>query len=178
MLKASPRTCSTRRWKEKRPTWALGTTWAAFSGVLTSETIDAADWTVTKKKVPGTHSKNVFDITEILDLDQELPSPPTPMQHVVYQLTDAKVHAQLTSEGYQAPVLPAPLLLPWPRARLRCTSASATPTTTTTRRTPTPRTRTRTMVSRARTRYRSDKSVSRELWPLQPPSYAPATPPV
>ena len=44
----------------------LGTTWAAFSGVLTSETIDAADWSAAKKKVPGTHSKNAFDITEFL----------------------------------------------------------------------------------------------------------------
>ena len=77
----------------------LDTTWAAFSGVLTSETIDAADWTVTKKKVPGTHSKNVFDITEILDLDQELPSPPTPMQHVVYQLTDAKVQGPRSTDA-------------------------------------------------------------------------------
>ena len=89
----------------------LVTTWAAFSGVLTSETIDAADWGATKKKVPGTHSKNVFDITEFLG--QESASPPTPMQHVVYQLTDAKVHAQPTPEGYQPPVPPAPLLLQW-----------------------------------------------------------------
>ena len=35
------------------------------------------------------------------------------MKHVVYQLTDAKVHAQPTPDGYQPPVLPAPLLLQW-----------------------------------------------------------------
>ena len=79
----------------------LGTTWAVFSGVRTPETIASADWTNAKKKVQGTHSKNVFDITEYLH--QELPSPPTPMQHVVYQLTDAKVHAEPTPEDYHPP---------------------------------------------------------------------------
>ena len=59
--------------------------------MLISETIDAADWGATKKKAPGTHAKNAFDITEFVG--QEPASPPTPMQHVVYQLIDAKVHA-------------------------------------------------------------------------------------
>ena len=81
----------------------LGTTWAAFSGVLTSETIDAADWSAAKRKVPETHSKNTFDITELRFLGQESPSPPTPMQHVVYQLTDTKVHGQPTPQDYEAP---------------------------------------------------------------------------
>ena len=59
----------------------------------------------------GYHFKNVFEITEFLD--QELSSPPTPMQHVVYQLTDAKVHAQPTPEDYQ-PLDPTPrFLLQW-----------------------------------------------------------------
>ena len=82
----------------------LVTTWAAFSGVLTSETIDAADWGATKK-VPGTHFKNTFDITEFLGQESATP-PPTPMQHVVYQLTDAKVYAQPTPEDYQPPRSP------------------------------------------------------------------------
>ena len=78
--------------------------------MLASETIDTADWTAAKKKVPGTQSKNVFDIIEFLD--QELSSPPTPMQHVVYQLTDAKVHAQPTSEDYKPPDPNPRLLMP------------------------------------------------------------------
>ena len=44
----------------------LTTTWAAFSGVLTQATIDAADWKkgegATKKKVRGPRSVNVFNI--------------------------------------------------------------------------------------------------------------------
>ena len=35
------------------------------------------------------------------------------MQDAVYQPTDAKALAQPTPEGYQPPVAPAPLLLPW-----------------------------------------------------------------
>ena len=35
------------------------------------------------------------------------------MQHTVYQLTDAKVLAQPTPDGYPPPVLPGNLLLPW-----------------------------------------------------------------
>ena len=98
----------------------LGTTWAAFSGVLIPGTADAADWTNAKKKVQGTHSKNVFDITAITEfLHQELPSPPTPMQHVVHQLTDAKVNTEPTPEDYHPPDPTPSLLLPRPRARLR-----------------------------------------------------------
>ena len=60
---------------------------------------------------PLTHSKNAFDITEFVG--RETTSLPTPMQHAVYQLTDAKAHAQPTPGGHQAPVVPAPLLLQW-----------------------------------------------------------------
>jgi hypothetical protein len=35
------------------------------------------------------------------------------MQHTVHQRTDAKVLAQPTLDGYQPPVLPGNLLLPW-----------------------------------------------------------------
>jgi len=35
------------------------------------------------------------------------------MQHTVHQLTDARVLAQPTPDGYQPPVLPETLLLPW-----------------------------------------------------------------
>ena len=98
-------------------------------------------------------------------------APPTPMQHAVYQLTDTKVHAEPTPKDYEPPdpVEPQPVQWAGPRARA---SASATihPTTAATR------TRTRAMATR--TRYRTEKSVTRELWPLEPPSYVPPTPPV
>ena len=111
MVKASPRTCSPRRRKTEGKAPDLGTMWSAFSGVLTSEQLEAADWGLAKKKIPGSRSKNVFDIAG--PQGQESPSPPTPMQHTVHQLTDAKVLAQPTPDGYQAPVLPGNLLLPW-----------------------------------------------------------------
>ena len=41
---------------------------------------------------------------------------PTPMQHVVYQLTDAKVHAQATPEDYQTPDPTPRFLLQWATA--------------------------------------------------------------
>ena len=55
----------------------LNTTWAAFSGVLTFETLEAAEWGTANKKVPGSRSKNAFDITEFQG--HESSSPPTPM---------------------------------------------------------------------------------------------------
>ena len=68
----------------------LVTTWAAFSGLLDSETIDATDWGALNKKVPGTHSKNVFSITEFRG--HELSIMASPMKHMMmFQLTDAKV---------------------------------------------------------------------------------------
>ena len=89
----------------------LVTTWAAFSGVLTTETIEAADWGSARQKAQGPRSVNVFNIAGFQG--PESPSPPTPMQHTVHQLTNAKVLAQPTPDGYQAPVLPGALLLPW-----------------------------------------------------------------
>ena len=59
----------------------LATTWAAFSGVLTSETIDAADWGERTKRPASKHSKSAFDITEFVG--KESASPPTPMQPTV-----------------------------------------------------------------------------------------------
>ena len=81
--------------------------------MLTSETTEAADWGAAKKKVPGTHSKNVFDITEFQG--HESPSPATPMQQTVHQLTDACQGTRSTDAGR----LPGPrssraaILLPW-----------------------------------------------------------------
>ena len=40
----------------------LETTWSAFSGMLASEQLEAADWGKIKMKVPGSHSKKVFDL--------------------------------------------------------------------------------------------------------------------
>ena len=70
-----------------------------------------SDWGLTRKKVPGSRSKNVFNVAGFQG--HESPPPPTPMQNTVHQLTDAKVLAQPTPDGYQPPVLPGTLLLPW-----------------------------------------------------------------
>ena len=113
MLKSSPRTCSTRRRTEKHPTYLLGTTWAAFSDVLTSETIDSADWGATKKKVPGPRSVNVFNIDAFESASAA--APPTPVQHAVYQLTEAKVNAHPVPDGYEAPA-DANAIIPWASA--------------------------------------------------------------
>ena len=152
----------------------LGTTWAAFSGVLTSETIDSADWGTTKKKAPGSYSNNVFDITETVG--KEPSSPPTPMQHVVHQFTDAKVHGQPALQDHEAPDPVEPQPVQWATGSGKRASASATTAATRTPRT-TPRTRTRTTATRARARYRTEKSVSRELWPLEVPYLCALQPP-
>ena len=86
-------------------------TWAAFSGVLTSEAIEAADWGIARQNVQGPCSVNVFNIAGFQG--HESPSPPTPMQHTVHQLTVAKVLAQPTPDGYQALVSPSAALMPW-----------------------------------------------------------------
>ena len=79
--------------------------------MLDPQTTDAADWGERTKRPASKHSRSALDITEFLG--QESASPPTPMQHVVYQLTDAKVHAQPTPEDYQ-PLDPTPrFLLQW-----------------------------------------------------------------
>ena len=76
--------------------------------MLTQATIDVADWTkgegVTKKKVRGPRSVNVFNIDAFQG--PEAPVPPTPIQHAVFQLTDVKVICQPTPDGYEAPVDP------------------------------------------------------------------------
>ena len=92
----------------------LDTTWNTFSGVLTSEQLEAADWGEKKKKVVGNRSINVFNITAFER--QEAAAPPTPIQHTVYQLSDGKVNAQPTPDGYESPVDHAKFLLPWATA--------------------------------------------------------------
>ena len=95
----------------------LDTKWSAFSGVLTSEQLEAADWGGTKKKVVGTRSINVFNITAFER--QEVAAPPTPIQHTVYQLSDSKVNALPTPEGYEPPVDHAKFLLKWATGKKR-----------------------------------------------------------
>ena len=75
--------------------------WAAFSGVLTSETIKAATWGSATEKVRGPRSVNVFDIDAFQGASAT--APPTPIQHAVFQLTEAKVNAQPTPDGYEPP---------------------------------------------------------------------------
>ena len=89
----------------------MDATWSAFSGVLTSEQLEAAEWGDVKKKVPGSRSKNVLNVAAFQGAESS--PPPTPMQHTVHQLTNAKVLAQPTPDGYQPPGLPGNLLLPW-----------------------------------------------------------------
>ena len=92
----------------------LDTTWSTFSGVLTSKQLDAACWGESRKKVVGSRSINVFDVDAFQG--KETTAPPTPIQHTVYQLTDGKVNAQPTPDGYTAPVHHAKLLIPWATA--------------------------------------------------------------
>ena len=88
--------------------------WAAFSGVLTSETIEAAEWGSVVKKKPGPRSVNVFDIGAFQGASAT--APPTPVQHAVFQLTEAKVNAQPTPDGYEPPADQSDLLIPWATA--------------------------------------------------------------
>jgi hypothetical protein len=91
--------------------------WAAFSGVLTSETIDAADWGdgIPKKKL-GPRSVNVFNIDAFQGASAAAAAPPTPIQHAVYQLNDVKVNGHPTPDGYEVPVGHAQMLLKWTTA--------------------------------------------------------------
>ena len=82
--------------------------------MLTQTTIDAANWGATVKKKPGPRSVNVFNINAFQGA--EATAPPTPIQHTVYQLTDGKVNAQPTPDGYEAPVDHASFLIPWATA--------------------------------------------------------------
>ena len=154
----------------------LVTTWAAFSGVLTQATIDTADWKktegATKKKVPGPRSVNVFNIDAFQGAVAK--APPTPIQHAVFQLTDVKVICQPTPDGYEAPVDPSNFLLPWAtggrgkkRKRTRYDGDDALMAAMLPLRTTTTRKRKRMATSAARSRHRTEKSVSRVLWPLE-----------
>ena len=87
--------------------------WAAFSGVLTSETIKAAGWGSVVEKKPGPRSVNVFDIRAFQGASAT--APPTPVQHAVFQLTEAKVNAQPTPDGYEPPA-ESNVLIPWATA--------------------------------------------------------------
>ena len=89
--------------------------WAAFSGVLTSETIAAAEWGLTTKKKPGPRSVNVFDIGAFQGEGASATAPPTPKQHAVFQLTEAKVNAQPTPDGYEPPA-ESNAITPWATA--------------------------------------------------------------
>ena len=90
-------------------------TW--YNGVLTQATIDVADWKkgegATKKKAGGARSVNVFDIDAFQD--DVATAPPTPIQHTVFQLTEAKVNAQQTPDGHEPPA-GSNLLIPWATA--------------------------------------------------------------
>ena len=87
--------------------------WAAFSGVLTSETIKAAGWGSGTEKGRGPRSVNVFNIDAFQGASAA--APPTPVQHAVYQLTEAKVNAQPVPDGYEPPA-DANAILPWASA--------------------------------------------------------------
>ena len=89
----------------------LDTTWSAFSGVLTTEQLVNAEWGEVKKKAPGSRSKGAFNITAFQVAESA--APPAPIQHTVHQLTDAKVNAQPTPDGYESPVGPANFLMTW-----------------------------------------------------------------
>ena len=88
--------------------------WSAFSGLLSKEQLEHAQWgDDKKKKLPGSRSKGVFNTTAFQVQVAESGAPPTPIQHTVFQLTDAKVIVQPTPDGYAAPVDLSNFLLPW-----------------------------------------------------------------
>ena len=63
--------------------------WSAFSGLLSKEQLEHARWRdVDTKKLPGSRSKDVFNTNAFQVADTA--APPTPIQHTVHQLTDAK----------------------------------------------------------------------------------------
>ena len=88
----------------------MDATWSAFSGVLTAEMLDTAKWDDINKKVQGKRSRGVFNITAFQG--GESAAPPTPIQHTVLQLTDAKVNAQPTPDGYEASADHSNFLIP------------------------------------------------------------------
>ena len=84
--------------------------WSAFSGVLTTEQLENAEWGELRAKVPGSRSKDVFNINAFQVADTA--APPTPIQHAVFQLTVAKVNTQQTPDGYEPPAR-SNLPIPW-----------------------------------------------------------------
>ena len=56
---------------------------------------------------------NVFDIGAFQGASAT--APPTPIQHAVFQLTEAKVKAQPTPDGYEPPA-ESNILIPWATA--------------------------------------------------------------
>ena len=80
--------------------------------MLTTEQLENAEWSEVKKKVPGSRSKKVFDVGAFRGTESSS-APPTPIQHTVHQLTDAKANAQTTPDGHEAAVLLSNFLLPW-----------------------------------------------------------------
>ena len=81
--------------------------------MLTSDTIAAVEWGFATKKKPGPRSVNVFDIGAFQGASAT--APPTPVQHAVFQLTEAKVNAQPTPDGYEPPA-ESNVLIPWATA--------------------------------------------------------------
>ena len=67
-----------------------------------------------KKELPGSRSKDVFNITAFQVAESA--APPAPIQHTVLQLTDVKVIVQPTPDGYEPPVDHANSLIPWATA--------------------------------------------------------------
>ena len=56
---------------------------------------------------------NVFNIDAFQG--ESAAAPPTPVQHAVYQLTEAKVNAQKTPDGYEPPAA-SNVIIPWATA--------------------------------------------------------------
>ena len=69
---------------------------------------------VKQQRVPLPSSLHGFNINASQVADTA--APPTPIQHTVHQLTDAKVIVQPTPGGYEPPVDPSDFLLPWATA--------------------------------------------------------------
>ena len=61
----------------------------------------------------GRHSGNVFNIGAFQGASAA--APPTPVQHAVFQLTEAKVNAQPTPDGYEPPA-ESNILITWTTA--------------------------------------------------------------
>ena len=73
----------------------------------------AAGWGSVVEKKPGPRSVNAFDIGAFQGASST--APPTPVQNAVFQLTEAKVNAQPTPDGYEPPA-ESNVLIPWATA--------------------------------------------------------------